>query len=154
MQYAISFINLHFNLYYKHNKGMHKERMGTKPVLEKHFYHDGRGPELQNVVWKEAGVIPVGFEYFNPNDGSEEDIKHVVLSGVQAYSMAAEDVHGNILASGDSNAAILEIVDSEWLKKLLPSHLGKCKHYQIMFYDEIYDIICESIAAGKGRINA
>jgi hypothetical protein len=134
---------------------MHKEKMGTKPILEEFFYHDGRGPELQNVVWKKGGVIPLGFEYFNPDDGYEkENIKHIVLLGVQAFSMATEEVHGNILASGDSNAAILEVVNSEWLKSYLSIHLEKCKHYQIMFYDEIYDIVCESVVAGKGRINA
>jgi hypothetical protein len=134
---------------------MHKESMNNKPILEKDFHHDGRGPELQNVVWKKSGVIPLGFEYFNPDDEyEEENIKHLKLSGVQAYSMAPEEVHGSILASGDSNAAILEVIDSEWLKTLLPTHLGKCKHYQIMFYDEIYDIVCESIIPGKGRISA
>lgn len=129
--------------------------MRTKPVLEKDFYHDGRGPELQNVVWKNTGVIPIGFEYFNPDDGyEEENLKHIILSGVQAYSMATEEVHGNILASGDSDAAILEVINSDWLNSLLSIHLEKCKHYQIMFYDEIYDIVCESIVSGKGRINA
>ena len=129
--------------------------MSTKPLLEAEFYHDGRGPELQSVAWLNTGVIPAGFEYFNPDDAYEEDnIKHILLNGVQAYAMASEEVHGNILASGDSNAAILEVVDSEWLKSLSPIHLDKCKHYQLMFYDEIYDIVCESIVSGNGRINA
>ena len=68
--------------------------------------------------------------------------------------MTGEEVHGNILASGESKAAIFEVIDSEWLKSYNPRHLRKCKHYQIMFYDEIYDIICEDIIAGKGKLNA
>ncbi len=129
--------------------------MKTKPILENEFYHDGRGPELQAVIWKNTGVIPEGFEYYNPNDEYKIDsLKHIKLIGVQAYSMASEEVHGNIFASGNSKAAILEIINSEWLNNFLPTHLSKCKHYQIMFYDEIYDLICENIIAGKGKIHA
>jgi hypothetical protein len=129
--------------------------MKTKPILEEHFYHDGRGPELQNVRWRLNGVIPVGFEYYNPDDPYvEENLKHICLKGVQVYSMATEEVHGNILATGKSKAAILEVIESKWLKSYQPRHLHSCKHYQIMFYDEIYDVICEEIIPGTGKINA
>ncbi len=129
--------------------------MKTNPILEEHFYHDGRGPELQNVRWRLNGVIPVGFEYYNPDDPyNEEKLKHICLKGVQVYAMATEEVHGNILATGESKAAILEVIESKWLKSYQPRHLHSCKHYQIMFYDEIYDVICEEIVPGKGKINA
>ncbi|WOH36423.1 hypothetical protein RI844_13705 [Thalassotalea fonticola] len=127
--------------------------MSINPILESSFYHDGRGPEPQNVIWKTSGVIPEGFEYFNPDDDYvEPQIKHIKLIGVQAYAMATDEVHGNIVATGESNAAINEIVDSAWLKSFSPIHLSKCKHFQIMFYDEIYDIICEDIISGLGKI--
>ncbi|MDH3379826.1 MAG: DUF6429 family protein [Gammaproteobacteria bacterium] len=130
-------------------------KMKIKSLLEKYFYHDGRGPELQSVVWNSDGVIPKGFEYYNPDDGYEENnLKHIKLIGVQAYSMAGEEVHGNIKTLSNSHAAILEIVNSDWLASFLPAHINKCKHYQIMFYDEIYDMMCENIIAGKGKINA
>jgi hypothetical protein len=129
--------------------------MKTKPILENEFYHDGRGPALQSVVWKEMGVIPLGLEYYNPDDEyNDANLKHIKLIGVQAYSMAGEEVHGNILASRKSNAAILEVIDSQWLSSFLQTHLTKCKHYQIVFYVEIYDVICEYIIAGKGKLTA
>jgi len=62
-------------------------------------------------------------------------------------------VHCNILASGESKASIFEIIDSGWLISFNPNHLAKCKHYQIMFYDEIYDIIYEKIIPGMGKLN-
>lgn len=129
--------------------------MKSKPILEKEFYHDGRGPELTSVLWKRKGVMLDGFEYFNPDDDySDSNIKHIKLIGLQVYAMATEEVHGNILASGNTNAAIFEVIDSKWLSTFQQRHLDKCKHYQIMFYDEIYDIICEGIIAGKGKLNA
>ena len=37
-----------------------------EPTLAEDFYHDGRGPELQRVIWKFRGQILIGFEYYNP----------------------------------------------------------------------------------------
>ena len=128
--------------------------MRINPILENDFYHDGRGPELQKVRWKLNGVL-VGFEYFNPDDEyNPNNLKHVALEGVEAYSMASDEVHGNILATGDSKAAIFEVIDSEWLASFNQAHLAECSHYQIMFYDEIYDVICKEINVGTGQLNA
>ncbi len=128
--------------------------MSNKPILENEFYHDGRGPALQAVVWRMNGVLLKGFEYFNPDDKyCEANLKNISLQGVQVFSMATDEVHSNILATGDSKAAIIEVKKSAWLKSYYETHLTKCKHYQIMFYDEIYDIICEKIVAGTGKLN-
>jgi len=129
--------------------------MNNIPILENHFYHDGRGPELQRVVWKRNGVILDGFEYFNPHDGYEtSELKNITLKGVQVFAMTTEEVHANIVATGDSKASIYRIENSEWMNTFFQTHLGMCHHYQIMFYDEIYDVICEDIAPGHGKIDA
>jgi hypothetical protein len=129
--------------------------MNSKPIFEREFYHDGRGPELQRVIWGMNGVVLRGFEYYNPNDEyKEDDLKNIKLEGVEAYSMASEEVHSNILATGDSQAAIFEVLESKWLESYLDTHLEKCKHFQIMFYDEIYDVICEKIECGSGTLEA
>jgi len=39
-----------------------------------------------------------------------------------------------------------------WLASLNQTHLSKCKHYQIMFYDEIYDVICKQVKVGLGQL--
>ncbi|MBF7074590.1 hypothetical protein ISG33_14385 [Glaciecola sp. MH2013] len=129
--------------------------MSTPPILENDFYHDGRGPELHRVRWKENGVVLVGFEYFNPDDEyTPENLKHLALERVEAYSMSSVEVHGNILATSDCKAAIFEVKSSGWLASFNQSHLSECKHYQIMFYDEIYDVICGNIKVGAGKLNA
>ena len=127
--------------------------MRTRPILEYVFYHDGRGPELLCVRWGNNGVTLRGFEYYNPDDEYiDNNLKNIKISGIQVYSMTTEEVHSNILASGESRAAILEVVDSAWLKTYRDTHLGNCKHYQIMFYDEIYDVVCEAITPGTGEL--
>ncbi|WP_127557482.1 hypothetical protein [Saccharospirillum alexandrii] len=129
--------------------------MSAKPILDSDFYHDGRGPELQRVVWKPRGAVLVGFEYFNPDEEYVPDnLRHLVLEGVEAYSMASEEVHGSILATGESRAAIFEVMDSTWLASLNQAHLSNCKHYQVMFYDEVFDLVCRGIKSGLGPINA
>ena len=123
------------------------------PLFEDSFYHDGRGPELQKVIWLNEGKDLKGFEYFNPDDKyTDENLRHLILEKVEAFSMAGEEVHGDIVISGKSKAAIFKIEDSLWLKQFNPTHLADCAHYQIVFYDEIYDVICRDIKLGKGKI--
>ena len=131
--------------------------MNIDQLLESEFHHGdgGRGPELQRVVWAYEGKILQGFEYYNHEDTyKEEYVKHLDLVGVEAYSMAIEEVHGNILGTEKSKASIFRIESSPWLKQHNPDHLDGCSHYQIIFYDEIYDVICKEIKAGNGRLSA
>ncbi len=127
--------------------------MRTRAVLENVFYHDGRGPELQCVRWGNNGVTLRGFEYYNPDDEyTDINLKNIKISGIQVYSMTTEEVHSKILTTGESRPAIFEVLNSGWLKTYHDKHLGNCKHYQIVFYDEIYDVICEAITAGTGKL--
>lgn len=128
--------------------------MNTQPVLETHFYHDGRGPELQRVVWGYRGAQLQGFTYYNPDDSyDEEHLKHLRLEKVEAYMMASEEVHPKILYSGDSRAAIVRVINSAWLSQFDTPHVRDCQHYQISFYDEIYDVICKEIIPGVGELS-
>lgn len=122
--------------------------------LESRFHNNGHGPELQRAVWAYDGKILQGFEYYNPEDPyTEESIKHLELIGVEAYSMAVEEVHGNIQVNGESRASIVKIENSSWLKQYNPACIDGCCHYQIIFYDEVYDVICREIKAGDGRLS-
>ena len=126
----------------------------TTPVLEKDFYHEGRGPELQKVYWANGGSTLVGFSYYNPDDVYDnENLKHLRLEKVEAFMMAGEEVHPEILYSGKSKAAIVKVNDSKWLRQFKSPHVSDCSHFQVSFYDEIFDIICKEIVAGKGVIN-
>jgi hypothetical protein len=127
--------------------------MEATKLLESEFHHDGRGPELQRVIWAFDGKILLGFDYYNPEDTYEEkSIKHLELVGVEAYSMAVKEVHNNILASRESKASVFRINNSHWLKQYNAAYLEGCSHYRIIFYDEIYDVICKSIKTGNGRL--
>ncbi len=127
--------------------------MNLKPILEEHFYYDGRGPELQVVVWGRSGIVLAGFEYFNPHDTYvESNIKNIRLIDVEALAVSSDEVHGSIVANAESSAAIHEIEESEWKMTFQQNHLTECKHFQIMFYDEIYDVICKAIVPGFGRL--
>ncbi len=124
------------------------------PMFDEVFYHDGRGPELQRVIWSGGHFSDLfGFEYFNPDDKYEaSNLKHLRLKRVEAYAMAGEEVHGNILANSSSRAAIYRVEESDWMKSLNPYHLENCHHFQLIFYDEIFDVICEEIIPGSGPL--
>ena len=123
------------------------------PRFENDFYHDGRGPELQKVRWGRNGIILRGFEYYNPDDEhTEGNLRYLRIDKLEVYSMAGEEVHGNILANGKTTASIFEVPKSKWLSSFNQSHLKHCEHYQIMFYDEIYDVICGELLFGQGRL--
>jgi hypothetical protein len=47
-------------------------------------------------------------------------------------------------------AGILDLGKSSWMNSFSPQHLGKCARYQIMFYDELLDVICENIEVREG----
>jgi len=127
--------------------------MKARPILEQFFYRNGRGPELQRAVWSAAGITLLGFEYFNLDDVYQpESLKHLKLAGVEAYSMAGEEVHRNPCVVPGNRAAIWLLEESTWLSQFQQRHLVGCCHYQIMFYDEIYDIICKEIIPGQGPL--
>jgi hypothetical protein len=39
---------------------------------------------------------------------------------------------------------------SSWLKSFSPRHLDSCAHYQLMFYDDLVDVICEGLKIKEG----
>jgi hypothetical protein len=48
-------------------------------------------------------------------------------------------------------AGILCLGKSAWLNSFSPQHLDDCSHYQVVFYDELLDVICENIEVRKGE---
>jgi len=130
--------------------------MNIEPILENEFYHDGRGPCLKKVVWKRKNKTVAGFLYFNPDaeNSNDDSIKHIKCINARAHKFTEIDMHENIVATSKSKAAIFELIDSTWAKIFNIRNGSNYKHYQIMFYDEVYDVICEQIIAGKGRFRS
>ncbi len=48
-------------------------------------------------------------------------------------------------------AAMFNLGKSNWLKSFSQLHLEKCNHYQLLFYDELLDVIAEGVEFGKGK---
>jgi len=127
----------------------------AKPVLVESFHGEGRGPELLNVSWSKTGRILKAIDFQNPDESTP---KHLLFSGVQVLMFTPEEViNFQTLNPGwrkSSPAAILCLGKSAWLKSFAPEHLEKCLHFQVLFYDELLDIICESIEAKEGHYTA
>jgi hypothetical protein len=125
--------------------------MNIKPILRESFYHDGRGPELKRVHYIGEGVILKAIDYFNPDDEyTPQNLKHLLFLRPQVFMFTPEEVYdyGSEVKWGEyGNAAIVCLGKSKWLQSFSPLHLENCLHYQVMFYDEFLDVICEGIEA-------
>jgi hypothetical protein len=125
--------------------------MNLKPILRESFYHDGRGPELQKVHYAGNGIVLKAIDYFNPDDEHKtETLKHLLFLRPQVFMFTPEEVYDYRSAMNWAeygNAAIVCLGKSKWLQSFSPRHFSKCLHYQVMFYDEFLDVICEGIEA-------
>ncbi|HET8669957.1 MAG TPA: hypothetical protein VFM05_04835 [Candidatus Saccharimonadales bacterium] len=129
--------------------------MSIKPILKEQFYHDGRGPELQRVYYRGRGQIIEAVDYFNHDViYSPENLRHLFFTWPQVFMFTPEEVYNYMAKSLEwskyKGAAIVDLGRSAWLESFNPDHLSQCSHYQIMFYDEYLDIICEGIDARIG----
>lgn len=129
--------------------------MKVEPILKESFYHDGRGPELQTVHFAYRGKTLVAIDYFNPDDEhSPDNLKHLVFIRSQVFMFTPEEIHNStsmpVRWKEVGNASALVLHESSWLSSFNRSHLQHCKHYQLMFYDEFLDVICEDVEARLG----
>ena len=128
--------------------------MNINPILRESFYHEGRGPELQQVHYVGNGTILKAVDYFNPDDEFVPDkMKHLLFRKPQIFMFTPEEAYNNgsnIQWHKYNNAAIVCLEKSKWLESFSPRPLDKCSHYQAMFYDQYLDVICEGIEAKPG----
>ena len=47
-------------------------------------------------------------------------------------------------------AALFDLGRSDWLRSFAPQHLARCRHYRLVFYDELFDVICEDVECRDG----
>ena len=129
----------------------------TQPILIREFYHDGRGPELLRLHWRSGGVVLAAADYYNPDaPHTPSGVRHLRFVRPQAVQITPEEVVDyRRLGLGEAlerlrPAAVLDQGRSPWLATFAPRHLARCRHYQVMFYDELLDIICEGIESYAG----
>src|SRR5712671_386417 len=117
------------------------------PLFPAEFYHDGRGPELLRVHWAHNGAVLAAIDYVNPD--AQSGVRHVRFAGVQVVMVTPEEViHYGTLGdhlSAHRPAAMLDLGRSPWLARFSPRHLAACRHIQLLFYDELFDVICEGV---------
>src|SRR5471030_2842695 len=124
-----------------------------QPVAVEHFYHDGRGPELHRVHWRQPTcAVLLGIDYILP-DGT--DLLHVGFVRPQVFMFTPEEVipygTSSVVDFGAFRpAAAFDRGRSEWLLTFNPQHLDRCRHFQLLFYDELLDVICEDLAFRDG----
>ena len=124
-----------------------------QPVGVDEFQHDGRGPELIRVHWDQSGSVLRAVDYRNPSDGQS---RHVVFLRPQVVAIVPEEVInydddalGASLAAF-APAAAFDVGRSSWLESFAPRHLARCRHFQLMFYDQLFNVICEGLVFHTG----
>jgi hypothetical protein len=124
----------------------------AKPFLAEKFYAEGRGPESLYVSWANSGRVLRAVDFQYPD---ESKIHHLFFTGVQVVMFTPEEVIDyrslNPTWSIVRPAGILCLGKSAWLRSFSQQHLGNCSHFQIMFYDELLDVICENIEVRDGE---
>ena len=126
-----------------------------EPVATESFYAEGRGPSLRRVIWGADGQRIRALEFHRidePHDAAH--LRHVRIVSPQVVMVTPEEViNYSSWAAGfgqHHRAAALDLGRSDWLRSFSPLHLSKCRHFQLLFYDELFDIICEGLEFGDG----
>ena len=109
------------------------------------FPFDGRGPELQRAIWDSRGSTLLAVEYTDADD----TLRHVRFHAPQVVMFTPEEVISTTALQPGSTAAV-DLGRSEWLRSFSPQHLDACSHFQLLFYDELLDIICERLDFADG----
>jgi hypothetical protein len=123
------------------------------PIHTTAFYHDGRGPTLQKVHWDAGGTILRAIDYVNPNDEGVA-LKHVAFLKPQVAMVTPEEVidYGRVGSdlSRHKPAAMFDLGRSDWLRSFAPRHLERCRHFQLFFYDELFEVLAEGVNCRVG----
>jgi hypothetical protein len=126
----------------------------VQPIHLELFYSEGRGPQLINLCWKFRGCVLEAVEFMLPGAASEEDLRYVRFLRPQVVMRTPEEVIDYRKLEHFTKhrpAAMFDLGKSDWLKSFSQQHLGKCSHYQLLFYDELLDVIAEGVEFGKGN---
>jgi hypothetical protein len=128
----------------------------ARPIHIEEFWHEGRGPELHRVLWNASGSSVRAIEYVNPNwSDADSDLRHVLFVAPQVVQITPDEVIGaeqmGTRYIDYRPAAMFDLGRTAWLESFAQTHLVNCRHIQMLFYDELIDIICESVACGVGR---
>lgn len=124
--------------------------MKIGPYLVDAFTKEGRGPVAEKVSWANNGATLRAIDFLNMDD----ELQHIFFTGVQVFMFTPEEVINyatlSPLWSENRKAGIICLGKSEWLNSFSSRHLDQCSHYQVMFYDQLLDVICEDLEVRSG----
>lgn len=131
----------------------------AEPIHDEEFWREGRGPELRRVLWNASGTSVRAIEYFNPDwSDADSDLRHVRFVAPQVVQITPEEIIGPAQTGtrylDHRRAAMFDLGRSGWLESFAQTHLENCRHLQMLFNDELIDIICEGAAFGVGPADA
>ncbi len=134
---------------------MDRDRDAALPIHVEEFWHEGRGPELRRVLWDARGTSIRAIEYVNPDwTNADADLRHVVFEAPQVVQITPEEViDANQVGTRYTDhrpAAMFDLGRSAWLESFTSTHLAPCRHIQMLFYDELIDVICEGVDCAAG----
>ncbi len=128
------------------------------------FGFDGRGPEINRFIHDRDALLAGAFPDRRPPPGhiigvEYHDIEHpqlawVVFKQAHVVQVVAEEVCSywftKLSAAPAKSDGIYVVEDSVWLHSFSQRHLSKCRHFVMMFYDDIIEIIAEELVFGRG----
>ncbi len=111
------------------------------------------------MLWNASGTSVRAIEYFNPDwSHADSDLRHVRFVAPQVVQITPEEVIGPEQTGtryiDHRRAAMFDLGRSGWLESFEQAHLENCRHIQMLFYDELIDIICEGVTCGVGPAEA
>ena len=138
--------------------------MRVIPYPSDYFGFDGRGPEicrflhdhdaLEKDAFPDRRPLPgsiIGIEYFW---FEHPDIAWVMFKKIQVIQIVPEEVCSywftSLVSERQNGVGIYVVEDSAWLRSFSQRHLASCRHFILMFYDEIIEVIAEDLMFGRG----
>jgi hypothetical protein len=137
--------------------------MKVIPFPTEHFGYDGRGPSLDRFLHDRERIAPGTFtDRARPPGnitGAEYDagFAWVIFDGLQVIQVVPEEVHSywffgeaflRVPLSG-----VFEVLESEWMESFKPRHLSGHRHFILVFYDQLVEVICQRLVFGRGRFD-
>lgn len=132
--------------------------MRVQPFTTPHFGYDGRGPELVRWIHDRELVLPGSDKGRAPLPGSIVGAEHaagwVIFQGLQVVQTVPEEVHSyeffESLPDGTKHTGVYEVSGSVWKASFRQLHLADQRHFILVFYDGLVEVLCRSLVFGPG----
>jgi len=132
--------------------------MKVQPISTPQFGYDGRGPSLARWIHDRECVL-TGTDKGRATlpghiIGAEHSEGWVVFQGLQVLQTVPEEVHSywffELLPSDAKHTGVYEVSDSAWKASFDQRHLADQRHFILVFYDDLVEVLCGSLVFGSG----